>query len=95
MTNFENTLLPVSYNLYKKEIDQHLSLSEIITIISSDLSLDLQISAIRNEKNPQKQKHLKIYINTWYNLKIILLKTEGRFYGQKQMKTPETTYYKL
>ncbi len=59
MTNFENTLLPVSYNLYKREIEQHITLSEIIMHIASNQSLDLKISAIRNERNPQNQKQLK------------------------------------
>jgi len=59
-------LLPVSCNLYHKKIDQHFSLAKIISLISSDQTLDLQINAIRHEHNIQKQKYLKNHLPLFF-----------------------------
>jgi hypothetical protein len=59
MKNFENRLLPISHSLYNKKIDQHFSLAKILSLISSDSSLNLKIRTLRQTNNLQKKKQLK------------------------------------
>ncbi len=93
MKNYEDMQLSVSNNLYHKEIDQHLSLSEIMNIIASNHSLDHKITTIRHTLAPQNKKHLKNQLPLFFPA--IELDTYKRIDDNKRIRTTGLIHFDI